>query len=197
MVGRDTPARVATSDNDNLRAPVVSMSRRAASSIRSARSPRAEPAPCGSAIDTTATPAFSPNSGRYRIEPAESTQPRDQQPQPVVEGDGLITETPGGQVVVASQLALAFGSRLRNGHQGGPEFGGQRLGVRAVIEILDTMVDSGDLAGSIDSAGGAEAFLRSAHQQIALAGHAAIQRRDRAHRDVLARHPRHWKSQVA
>src|ERR1700744_2935 len=128
MVGRDTPARVATSDNDNLRAPVVSMSRRAASSIRSARSPRAEPTPCGSAIDTTANPAFSPNSGGYRIAPAESTQPGDQQPQPVVEGDGLITEAPGGQVVVGSQLALALGRRLRNGHQGGPDSAGHGPG---------------------------------------------------------------------
>src|SRR6201986_1389932 len=179
MVGRDTPARVATSDNDNLRAPVVSMSRRAASSIRSARSPRAEPAPCGSALGTTATPAFSPNSGGRRIEPAESTQPRDQQPQPVVERHGLITEAPGGQVVVRSQLAFALGRSFRDGHQGGPEFGGQCLGIRAVIEILDTMVDSGDLAGTIDSACGAEAFVRLADQQVALTGHAAVQRGNR------------------
>src|ERR1700722_2984920 len=145
MVGRDTPARVATSDNDNLRAPVLSTSRRAASSIRSARSPRAEPDPCGSAIDTTAALQF-----------AELAQPRDQQPQPVVEGHGLITEAPGGQVVVGSQLALALGHSFRDGHQGGPEFRGQCLGIRAVIEILVTMVDSGDLAGTIDSACGAE-----------------------------------------
>src|SRR6202042_2605482 len=108
------------------------------------------------------------NSGGYRIEPAEFTQPRDQQPQPVVEGDGLITEAPGGQVVVGSQLALALGRSFRDGHQGGPEFGGQCLGICAVIEILDTMVDSGDLAGTIDSACGAKAFVRPADQQVAL-----------------------------
>src|SRR6202000_3014764 len=106
MVGRDTPARVATSDNDNLRAPVLSTSRRAASSIRSARSPRAEPDPDGSAIDTTATPAFQPEiqalTGSGRPGPPS---PRNQRPRPVVKGYGLIPEPPVCQVVVVSQPA--------------------------------------------------------------------------------------------
>jgi len=40
-------------------------------------------------------------------------------------------------------------------------------------------------------------FLRAADQQVALTGHAAVQRGDRARRDVLARHPRNRKSEIA
>ena len=82
-------------------------------------------------------------------------------------------------------VRASFGRGFGDGHQGRPEFGGQRLGIRAVVQILYAMVDPGDLAGAVDTAGGAELIVRLADQQVALTGFPAVQRGDRARRNIL------------
>ena len=60
----------------------------------------------------------------------------------------------------------------------GPNSAVSASGSGAEVQIVDAVVDSGDLAGAIDTAGSGEFLLRPADQQVAFTGDAAIQRGD-------------------
>ena len=86
-------------------------------------------------------------------EPAEATQPRNEQPESVIQTHRGVAEPAAGRVVRRPRRTYVSSRSSGDRHQRRAECRRQRFGIGAVVQILDTMVDSGDLARAVAAGG--------------------------------------------